>query len=61
MTLGGQPMGRQDQYAPLLSWRTRATVTLCLLAGSGVLAWHAAVVLTATGVGLGRSSVILGR
>ena len=59
MTLGGQPMGRQDQYAPLLSWRTRATVTLCLLAGSGVLAWHAAVVLTATGVGLGDLAVTL--
>lgn len=48
--MAAQSMGRQDQQAPLLSWRTRANITLCLLAVGGVLAWHAAVFLTADGV-----------
>ncbi len=52
MSLTGQTLGRQDQGAPLVSWRVRANITMCLLAGSALLAWHAAVFLTADGVGL---------
>lgn len=50
----GRQMGREDQYEPLLSWRTRANMTLCLLGAGGVLAWHAAVFLTADGIGVGE-------
>jgi len=52
VSLTGQTLGRQDQGAPLVSWRVRANITMCLLAGSALLAWHAAVFLTADGVGL---------
>ncbi len=52
MSLTEQTLGRQDQGAPLVSWRVRANITMCLLAGSALLAWHAAVFLTADGVGL---------
>jgi len=52
VSLTGQTLGRQDQGAPLVSWRVRANITMCLLAGCALLAWHAAVFLTADGVGL---------
>jgi len=52
VSLTGQTLGRHDQGAPLVSWRVRANITMCLLAGSALLAWHAAVFLTADGVGL---------
>ncbi len=52
MSLTGTSLGRQDQGAPLVSWRVRANITMGLLAGSALLAWHAAVFLTADGVGL---------
>jgi len=52
VSLTGRTLGRQDQGAPLVSWRVRANITMCLLAGSALLAWHAAVFLTADGVGL---------
>ena len=32
MSVDGQPLGRTDQYEPLLSWKTRANIALCLLA-----------------------------
>jgi len=52
VSLTGTSLGRQDQGAPLVSWRVRANITMFLLAGSALLAWHAAVFLTADGVGL---------
>jgi len=52
VSLTGQTLGREDQGAPLVSWRVRANITMGLLAGSALLAWHAAVFLTADGVGL---------
>jgi len=59
VSLTGQTLGRQDQGAPLVSWRVRANITMCLLAGSALLAWHAAVFLTADGVGLTDLKVTL--
>ncbi len=59
MSLTGQTLGRQDQGAPLVSWRVRANITMCLLTGSALLAWHAAVFLTADGVGLTDLKVTL--
>lgn len=50
----GRQMGREDQYAPLLSWRTRANITMCLLAVGALLTWHAAVAVTADGLSLGE-------
>jgi len=54
VSVDGQPLGRQDQYEPLLTWKARANITLCLLAAGAVLAWHAAVFLTADGIGAGE-------
>jgi len=59
VSLTGQTLGRQDQGAPLVSWRVRANITMGLLAGSALLAWHAAVFLTADGVGLTDLKVTL--
>ena len=53
MSINGTPMGRTDHTAPMLSWRTRANLTLAALAVVVAGAWHLAVVLTATGVGIG--------
>jgi len=59
VSLTGTSLGRQDQGAPLVSWRVRANITMGLLAGSALLAWHAAVFLTADGVGLTDLKVTL--
>jgi len=44
--------GRQDQGVPLISWRTRANLTLAGLALGAALSWHAAVWATAEGLSL---------
>lgn len=60
MSIGGQPMGRSDQPTPFLSWRTKANLTMAVLALVAVAAWHVTVVLTATGVGLSDVSTTVG-
>ena len=44
--------GRQDQGVPLISWRTRANMTLGGLALGAALSWHVAVWATADGLSL---------
>jgi len=53
MSINGTPMGRTDHTAPMLSWRTRANLTLAALAVVVAGAWHLTIVATATGVGIG--------
>ena len=44
--------GRQDQGVPLISWRTRANITMGALALGAALSWHVAVWVTADGLSL---------
>ena len=53
MTTPGQ-LGRTDQSVPLLGWKVRANITMCLLVVGALGAWHVAVAMTAEGVGLGE-------
>jgi len=46
------PGGRQDQGVPLISWRTRANMTLGGLALGAALSWHVAVWVSADGLSL---------
>lgn len=52
-------LGREDHTAPLVSWRTKANLTLAALAAGAVLLWHLAVVLTADGVGVDDVDITL--
>lgn len=50
-------LGRQDESAPLLSWRARTTATMWALGLLALLAWHVAVALTSSTVGLTQVNV----
>jgi len=56
----GQQLGREDHAAPIMHWRTRANITMALLGVLTVLSWHAAVFLTADGIGVGDVKRTLG-
>src|ERR1035437_2953250 len=53
-------MGRSEQSTPLRAWPTKPTPTTAAMAAAGLAAWHGAVVLTASGVGIGDVPVTMG-
>lgn len=52
MSMDAGSFGRQDDSSQMMSWRTRANITLVLLVAGVLGGWHLAVAATASGVGI---------